>query len=191
MTETALREFEDLKRAFISLPILSHFDDKARTKVKTDASDYAVVGVLSQHSSKTNLLHPVAFKSRKLVSAELNYEIHDKELLAIVHCLKKWRSYLLSLSEPFEVITDHHALKYFMSSKVLTRRQVRWAEFLSEFRFTIVYRPGKLAIVPDALLRQDDVYPQRGEAFAKNNPENVRTLFKSSASLFSISSIDL
>ncbi|KNZ50115.1 uncharacterized protein VP01_4595g2, partial [Puccinia sorghi] len=63
----------------------------------------------------------------------------------------KWRSYLLSLSEPFEVLTDHNSLKYFMSSKVLTR-------------------PG----VPDALSRQDNVYPREGKAFTNNNPDNVR-----------------
>ena len=77
-----------------------------------------------------------------------------------------------------------------MSSKVLTRRQARWAEYLAEFNFVITYRPGKLAIVPDALSRRDDVYPQRGEAFADNNPANVRTLFQK-LSLNSITSNQL
>ena len=132
MTEQAWAEFEALKNLFSSAPILAHFDEGARTILETDSSNYAVAGVFSQHSSKTNLFHPIAFESRKLQAAELNYAIHHKELLAIVYCLQKWRSYLLYLSHPFEVLTDHHALKYFMSSKVLTRRQVRWAEFLSD-----------------------------------------------------------
>ena len=161
---------------------MAHFCELARTLIETDASDYAVAGVISQYSS-SNHLHPVAFESRKLQSSELNYEIHDKELLAIVFCLQKWRSYLLSLVEPFEVLTDHNALKYFMSTKVLTRRQARWAEFLSEFNFTITYRPGKLAVVPDALSRRDDVYPKGGKAFAENNPDNVRTIFSHSKSI--------
>ena len=149
--------------------------------------------MISQTSaSNPTLSHPVAFESRKLLAAELNYEIHDKELLAIVHCLKKWRLYFLSLSEPFEVLTDHSALKYFMSTKVLTRRRARWAEFLAEFNFKITYRPGKLAVVPDALSRRDNVYPTGGKAFADNNPGNVRTLFSSNhVQLNSISFKDL
>ncbi|KNZ64035.1 uncharacterized protein VP01_10746g1, partial [Puccinia sorghi] len=113
-------------------------DELTRTLIETDASDYAVAGVISQYSS-LNLLHPVAFESQKLNNSKLNYKIHDKELLTIGFCLQKWRSYLLSLSEPFEVLTDHNALKYFMSSKVLTRQQAQWAEFLSKFHFTITY----------------------------------------------------
>ncbi|KNZ45558.1 putative retrovirus polyprotein, partial [Puccinia sorghi] len=85
----------------------------------------------------------------------------------------KWCSYLLSLSETFEVLTDHNALKYFMSSKVLTCHHAQWAEFLSEFHFTITYQPRKLAVVPDALSRRDNVYPREGKAFANNNPDNL------------------
>ena len=136
------------------MPILAHFDATAKTVIKTDASNYAVMGVISQFSSLSPpLLHPIAFESCKLQTAELNYEIHDKELLAIVHCLKKWCFYLLSLSKPFKVLMDHNALKYFMSSKVLTQRQACWAKYLAEFNFVITYRPGKLPIVPGPLSR--------------------------------------
>ncbi|MBW0479620.1 hypothetical protein O181_019335, partial [Austropuccinia psidii MF-1] len=95
--------------------------------------------------------HPIAFDSHKLIPAELNYEIHEKELLGIVWALKGWRIFLLSLYSPFEVLTNHSSLQYFMSSKVLTCRQARWAEFLSEFHFPITYCPGCLATLPDAL----------------------------------------
>ncbi|MCA0777114.1 hypothetical protein KUO10_23575, partial [Vibrio vulnificus] len=88
------------------------------------------------------------------------------------------RAYLFSVSTTFEVITDHDALKYFMSTKVLTRRQARWAEFLAEFNFIITFRPGRLSSLPDALTRREDVYPKAGEAFADKNPGNVRQLFK-------------
>ena len=160
-TDEARNEFNFLKSSFTSAPILKHFDCTLFTIVKTDASDYALGAVLSQlHSS--SIKHPIAFDSRKLLPAECNYEIHDKELLGIVWALKRWRPYLLSLDQPFEVFTDHNSLKYFMSSKVLTRRQARWAEILSEYHFTITYRPGKWAILPDTLSRRDDVYPPGG-----------------------------
>ncbi|MBW0587734.1 hypothetical protein O181_127449 [Austropuccinia psidii MF-1] len=65
-----------------------------------------------------------------------------------------------------------------MSSKVLTCRQARWAEFLSEFHFTITYRPGRLATLPDALSRWDDMYPERGVDFISKNPQNFHQLIK-------------
>jgi len=148
--------------------------------VETDASNYAITSVLSQFTKDTaaSLKHPVAFESRKLQSGELNYEIHDKELLAIIYCLQKWRAYLFSVASTFEVVTDHDALKYFMSTKVLTRRQARWTEFLAEFNFIITFRPGRLSSLPDALTRREDVYPKSGEASAVKNPGNVCQLFK-------------
>ncbi|MBW0557420.1 hypothetical protein O181_097135 [Austropuccinia psidii MF-1] len=85
--------------------------------IKPDASDYALGAVLSQVTDSGR--HPIAFDSRKHIPAELNYEIHDKELLGIVWALKRWRAFLLSLSSPFEVLTDHSSLQYFMSSNVL------------------------------------------------------------------------
>ena len=173
----ALQQFEDLKVAFTKAPVLRHFDFSLQTFLETDASDYALGAVLTQVSLDGSK-HPIAFDSRKLGSAELNYEIHNKELLAIVWAIKIWRAYLLSLSSPFEVLTDHLSLKYFMTSKVLTHCQARWAEFLSEFDFTIVYRPGKQSIVPDVLSRRDNVYPKGGMPYAEKNPANVKQLLK-------------
>ncbi|MBW0571185.1 hypothetical protein O181_110900, partial [Austropuccinia psidii MF-1] len=115
---------------------------------------------------------------RKLIPAELNYEIHDKELLGILWALKCWRAVLLSLSSPFEVHTNHSSLQYFMSSKVLTGCQACWAEFLSEFHFSITYRPGHLATLPDALSSRDNVYPERGEDSISKNPMNFQQLIK-------------
>ncbi|MBW0534702.1 hypothetical protein O181_074417 [Austropuccinia psidii MF-1] len=174
--EEALSQFQALKEAFTSAPILSHFNPSLPTIVETDASDYALGAVLSQVNDSGK--HPIAFDSCKLLPAELNYEIHDKELLGIVWALKHWRAFLLSLSNSFEVLTDHSSLQYFMSSKVLTRRQARWAEFLSEFHFTITYRPGRLATFPDALSRRDNVYPERGVDFISKNPQNFHQVIK-------------
>ncbi|MBW0514057.1 hypothetical protein O181_053772 [Austropuccinia psidii MF-1] len=138
--------------------------------LKTDASDYALGAVLSQVNDSGK--HLIAFESCKLLPAELNCEIHDKELLGIAWALKRWRAFLLSLSNSFEVFTDHSSLQYFMSFKVLACRQVHWAKFLFEFHFTITYCPGRLATLPDALSCWDDVYPERGVDFISKNPQN-------------------
>ncbi|MBW0550117.1 hypothetical protein O181_089832 [Austropuccinia psidii MF-1] len=172
----ALSQFQILKEAFTTAPILSHFNPSLPTIVETDASDYALGAVLSQ--MKDSGKHPITFDSRKLLQAELNYEIHDKELLGIVWALKCWRDFLHSLSNPFEVLTDHFSLQYFMSFKALTCRQARWAEFLSELHFTIPYRPGRLATLPDALSHRDDVYPERGVDFIRKNPQYFYQVLK-------------
>ncbi|MBW0478662.1 hypothetical protein O181_018377 [Austropuccinia psidii MF-1] len=144
--------------------------------LKTDALDYSLGAVLSQVSDSGK--HPIAFDSRKPIPADLNYEINDKELLGIVWALKRWRAFFLSLSSPLEVLTDHSSLQYFTSSKVLTPRQARWAAFLSELHFPITYRPGRLATLPDALSRWENVYPERGEEFIRKNPMNFQQLIK-------------
>ncbi|MBW0493362.1 hypothetical protein O181_033077, partial [Austropuccinia psidii MF-1] len=176
LNEEALRKFYKLKEAFTISPIISHFDPSLPTIVETDASDCALGAVLSQISDSEK--HPIAFESRKLLSAELNYEIHDKELLGIVWALKRWRAFLLSLSASFEILTDHSSLQYFMSSKILTRPQAHWAEFLSEFHFSITYCPGCLATLLDALSCWDNVYPERGEGFISKNEINYQKVIK-------------
>ena len=79
--------------------------------METDASGHAIGGVLSQEQE--GKWKPIAFLSRTMKLAEQNYENYDKELLAIVEALAKWRQYLLDAKEPFEVWTDHENLKYF------------------------------------------------------------------------------
>ncbi|MBW0510284.1 hypothetical protein O181_049999 [Austropuccinia psidii MF-1] len=145
LNEEARRHFYQLKEAFTIAPILSHFDPSLPTIVETDASDYALGAVLSQISDSGK--HPIAFDSFKRLPAELNYEIHDKELLGIVWALKCWRAFLLSLSSSFEVLTNHSSLQYCMSSKILTCLQACWAEFLSEFHFSITYHPSRCIVM--------------------------------------------
>ncbi|MBW0476199.1 hypothetical protein O181_015914 [Austropuccinia psidii MF-1] len=105
----ALSQFQILKEAFTTDPILSHFNPSLPATVDSDASDYAFGAVLSQVNEQGK--HPIAFDSCKLLPAELNYEIHDKELLGIVWALKLFRGFLLSLSYLFEVLTDHSSLQ--------------------------------------------------------------------------------
>ncbi|SPO42299.1 uncharacterized protein PSFLO_07782 [Pseudozyma flocculosa] len=124
------------------------------------------------------LWHPVAFYSRKMTSAEANYEIHDKELLAVVASLRHWYQFLAGLPSRFGVLTDHDALKYFATQRWISRRQARWALHLADFDFEIVYRPGKLGGEPDALTRRSDMTSKEGD----DADANYRTVL--SPSLF-------
>jgi hypothetical protein len=113
------KAFETLKKAFITAPILRHFDPNKETIVEADSSDFVSSGILSQYDDD-GVLYPVAFMSEKFDAAECNYEIYDKELLAIVRCFEKWRSELSGGDHPITVLTDHRNLTYFMSTKYLT-----------------------------------------------------------------------
>jgi hypothetical protein len=118
------KSFEKLKHCFTTAPILTHFDPHRECIVETDASDFALGGALSQ-TADDKKLHPNAFHSRKFSPAEINYEIHDKELLAIVDCFKTWQRYLEGSLYMVLVFTDYKNLEYFMTTKVLNRRQAR------------------------------------------------------------------
>ena len=87
--------------------------------VETDASDYAIVGILSITTLDLEIC-PIAFHSRSLHDAERNYDTHDKELLAVFDCYKAWRHYLEGSGHPIDMVTDHKNLEYFTSMKKLT-----------------------------------------------------------------------
>jgi len=175
--EDCCSTFNLLKKAFTSAPILTHWVPDAPLTVETDASDYAITGILSITGSD-EVLHPVAYYSRTLSAPELNYDTHDKELLAIFKAFKHWRHYLEGSATPVDVVTDHKNLEYFSSSKVLTCRQARWSEYLSQFNLAICFRPGRLRAKPDALTRHWDVYPKEGDRdYARVNPHNLRPMF--------------
>jgi hypothetical protein len=165
--------FKQLKTAFTTAPILAHYQPDRPSTIETDASDFAIAAVISQPDSN-NILHPVAFYSRKLTPPELNYEIHDKEMLAIIVALKIWRAYLEGAAHPFTVYTDHKNLEYFATTKVLNRRQSRWSELLASYDFKIVYRPGKSMGKPDAMTRRHDF-----SEGSKASDAPPRTLLKS------------
>jgi len=117
--------------------------------------------VLSQRD-KENRLHPVAFHSRNFQPAEINYEIHDKELLAIVDAFKHWRRYCEGATHQVQVYSDHQNLEYFTTTKVLNRRQARWAQELAGIDFRIYYQPGTQNRKPDALSRCLEYRPEKG-----------------------------
>ena len=89
------------------------------------------------------VLYLVVYFSRRMAPTKCNYKIYDKELLAIIWCFEEWRPELEGTGLPIKVLTDHKELEYFMTTKKLTPRQVRWVEFLSEFNFVISYQNGK------------------------------------------------
>jgi RNase H-like domain found in reverse transcriptase len=113
--------FKTLKNAFTTAPILTYWVPDALILLETDASDYALAAILSIVSPDDGQVHPIAFHSRTFTAPELNYDVHDKELLEIYETFWIWRHYLKGPSAPINVIMDHKNLEYFAMTKLLTR----------------------------------------------------------------------
>jgi hypothetical protein len=156
----AEKAFHQLKRIFLAEPALLRFDYEKDTRVETDSSGWCVGGTLLQ-PNQDGLFVPCAFYSRKLTGAECNYEIYDKEMLAIVKSLQEWDAELRSL-KGFEVHTDHKNLEYFMTVRKLSERQMRWSLVLSRYNFQIIHIAGTANGRADALSRRDQDLPQDG-----------------------------
>jgi len=105
-------------------------------RVEADALNYATGGVLSMRCSD-ELGRPVAFISKSLSDTERNYKIHNKEMLAVVRYLEAWRHFLEGMTIKFEIWTDYKNLECFIKAQKLSRRQARWALYLSRFNFTL------------------------------------------------------
>jgi hypothetical protein len=116
--------------------------------VTTDANNLCSGAILS-FGKTWETARPVAFNSIMFKAAELNYPVHEKEMLAIIRALKKWRSDLIGV--PFLIYTDHKTLENFHHQRELSRRQARWMEFLSQYDGKIVYVKGDDNCVADAL----------------------------------------
>jgi len=168
--------FQKLKKALTSAPLLRHWNPDLPTKIETDASDGVTSGILSQQA-EDQLWHPVAYFSKTMSAAECNYEIHDKEMLAIIRALQEWRAELAGTKTRFKIHSDHEALKYFMTKRMLNARQARWAEFLADYDFEIAHTPGKNNGKADALTRREEDVAQQKEL--KRNSRN-QTLLKPS-----------
>ena len=137
-------------------PILASFDPEKKIILKTDASDQALGSCLSQPDAEGRL-HLVAYRSRKFSGPELNYDVHNKELLAIVDAFEEWRAYLKGSRHPIVVYSDHKNLSYFTTTKKLNQQQVRWAELLASFNFQIHYWKGSKNGRADALSQRSDL----------------------------------
>lgn len=142
-----------LKSKFTTAPVLVHPDPELAFIVEVDASDNAIGAILSQRTGDKGLLHPCAFFSQRLSPAEKNYDVGNKELLAIISAFKEWRHHLQGASQPIIVLTDHRNLEFVRSAKCLSPRQARWSLFLNQFNFVISYRPGSRNGKADALSR--------------------------------------
>jgi hypothetical protein len=153
--EPQRKAFQELKVALSGSPVLILADMDKPFQVTTDASGFAVGGVLSQ-ADRDGVQQPVAYYSHKLLPAERNYPVHEQELLAVFMALKHWRYYLHGGPHPVTVVTDHQSLKFINTQPILTGRQARWVEFLQDFELIISYRPGTQNGAADALSRRGD-----------------------------------
>ncbi|KAK3549898.1 hypothetical protein QTP86_015514 [Hemibagrus guttatus] len=148
---SAEEAFNTLKKAFTTDPLLIHPDPDKPFIVEVDASTTGVGVVLSQQQGNPSCLHPCAFFSHKLNPAERNYDIGNRELLAVKLALEEWRHWLEGAKHAFLVLTDHKNLEYLRAAKRLNPRQARWALFFTRFDFTIWYRPRSKNTKADAL----------------------------------------
>jgi len=142
--------------AVTTAPVLVSPQDSEPFRIEADSSDFASGAILSQRLPGEEKWHPVAFYSKSLSPVERNYEIHDKEMLAIICALEEWRHFLERAQHPVEIWTDHKNLEYFITAKKLNRRQARWSLYLARFDFKLTYRPGRCIGKPDALSRRPD-----------------------------------
>ena len=145
-----------------SAPVLKQPNFAKKFYLQTDTSAYGVGAVLLQEGELETpsltkcskpTLHPIAYYSATFMPTERNYDIYERELLAMMKALAHWRQYLGWTKEPFTIMTDHANLQYWKSPKNLNHRTARWHADLQEYDFDILYIPGKTNIPPDALSR--------------------------------------
>jgi hypothetical protein len=159
--------FEKLKQQ-VAEAVLIILNDKAPFILECNASDRAIRSILSQEINGE--LRPVAFISHALTETERNYEVHDRELLAIMRALEEWGHFLVRSKEPTKIWTDHLNLTYWKQPQKLNQRQARWVSELANYNYTLHYRKG-------ALNRKADLLSQRaGHPRVENDNEVVVVL---------------
>ena len=141
---------------------MQHFDWIHKVTVETDTSDTVVADVLLQKNENSQL-QPVAYFSSKMFSAEINYDIYDKKLLAIIWVFKEWCSELKGSEKSVQVLCDHKNLEWFMTIKSLSQQQTCWSKFLSQFNFKIIYRPSCFNIWVNTLTHWSGDLSKKGE----------------------------
>ena len=135
-TDACQLAFEGVKWHLTHAPVLALADRDKPYELVADASGQGLGAVLMQDG------RPIAYESRLMNSAEQNYTVSEKELLAVVHAMRTWRCYLEG-AKGLVVVTDHKPNTFLSTQQMLSRRQARWAEFLQQFEFEFVYRPGR------------------------------------------------
>lgn len=160
--------FIAIKQAFLQTTLLVHPNLEDTFFVQCDSSNYGVGGCLYQIDAKSGEKGIIAFTSRTLKGSELNYTVSEKETVAIVHCLRQWRTFVLG--RRLVVITDHKSLTFLLKSKLHNARLARWALFLQEFDFEILHCSGKENTLADVLSR----YPlKESNELKPDNEDNV------------------
>ena len=172
--------FETIKNLVISPECLTMIDPSLMPEYKifvtTDTSDFGSGAILA-FGKNYKTARPVAYDSHSFKGAELNYPVHEKELLAIVHALAKWRSELLGYK--FKVWTDHCTLEHFGMQRDLSRRQARWMDFMSQYDATIHYLPGEENCTADALSRlPDPALTMVASMLATTRGKSIHTCFE-------------
>src|ERR1700734_2772882 len=169
-TKECQQSFDNLKRRFTEEPVLMMPDHSRPFQIEADASKYASGAVLTQCDVNGDR-HPVAFISKTFSATERNYEIYDRELLAIIRALEEWRHYIQGSPHETIVLSDHKNLTYYREAKKLNRRQARWSLYLSEFDVKLQHIAGTKMVLSDALSRRPDLCPEED-----NDNENVVVL---------------
>ncbi|KAL2242612.1 UNVERIFIED_CONTAM: Transposon Ty3-G Gag-Pol polyprotein [Sesamum indicum] len=147
--EECMKAFDKLKDSLTSAPVIRPLDWNHPFEIMCDASNHAIGAVLGQKIGKDP--HVIYYASRMLDSAQSNYTTTEKELLAIVFALEKFRHYLLGTK--VVVYSDHAALRYLLSKKEAKPRLIRWILLLQEFNLTIKDKKGAENLVADHLSR--------------------------------------
>ena len=161
-TPEAQTSFDNLKQLFLSKPILQLPDFSKSFAIATDTSRDAFDIILLQTDSNSDW-HPCLYLSQTFSPAEQNYDIYDRELLAIIRALKSLQHYLHDSSFPVQVFTDHKNLTYFCEAQKLNRRQARWLLDLTDFDLKIIHIPGKLLAGPDALSCHSNLHSRESD----------------------------
>jgi len=147
--------------AFTTALVHRHFDHDREVILETHASDYVSARVLSQYDDE-GVIHPVADFSKKESLARCNYDIYDKECMAIIKGCEEWRPECEGAAYPLMLITDHKNLEYYMTKKILNPRQIQWSESMTIFDHEMVDRPGKSDGKPDAVSKKAGDLPDWG-----------------------------
>jgi hypothetical protein len=168
--------FEFLRDQMCSKPVLCQPNFSKKFFVHTDASAYGIGAILSQEGESNTRnpqkpkQHPIAYYSATFMPTERNYDIYERELLAIIKAITHWRPYLIWTEEPFVIYTDHANLLYWKSLRKLNRWTARWHEELQDYNFVLEHVPGKNHMVADALSRPP------GCDEGKDNNRDIRML---------------
>jgi len=180
-TSAQEQSFETLKQKLCKDPVLQYPDFSKPFILTTDASGIAVGGILSQ--GEINKDRPIAYASRTLTDNEVKYDTYEKEVLAIIYCVKHFRPYLYG--RKFTLVTDHKPLLWFKNAQDANMRILRWRLKLAEYDYDVVYKAGKTNVNADALsrnpvnLEETDCNVINYDKFLNpNNPKDAETISK-------------